>query len=94
MVEVVAFDPRNDRARRLRRILGRSVGTALGDGVAQMVGFALVSWDERGQCTTSYYAASGPVGDNLMPSFVHDALQRHVTVRIAQETSTTQITGE
>lgn len=85
------IDFRGPRQKRLRRILGRSVRAAL-DG--DVVGFALVTWDGRGDAHSSYCTESGPVGQRLMPAFVHDALQQHFSVSLAQEVGATRIDGD
>ena len=85
------IEPRVARQKRLRRILGRSVRSALSGEIA---GFALVTWDARGDAHTSYCVDSGPVGHRLMPAFVHDALQQHVAVTLSQEARTTSTTGD
>lgn len=88
MTTLIEINPRRERQGRLRRILGRSVRSALSGEVA---GFALVTWDSRGDAHTSYCTDSGPVGHRLMPAFVHDALNQHVSVTLAQEQRTTRI---
>lgn len=83
-MSVHEIDPKAENARLVRVALGRSIKMHLaemGDGLA---GFAIVSWDNRGECTSSYLA-DGPIGRCLVPAFVHDALNRQVAVGIAQE---------
>jgi hypothetical protein len=77
---VRAINPQKDRLDYSRRALGASVRSAL---ESEMVGFALVAWDARGQCYSSICSQNGPIGDNLIPSYVHDALNRHVTLCIS-----------
>lgn len=84
------INPRADRQKRLRRILGRSVRSALSGEVA---GFALVTWDTRGDAHSVYCTDSGPVGHRLMPAFVHDALNQHVAVSLSQDGAPDKIDG-
>lgn len=67
-----------------RRIIGRSLRHALahhGDGFC---GFALVTWNHQGGAYSGYLAEYGVIGESLMPAYVHDALNRHVAVVVAE----------
>ncbi len=90
---VVEFDPRSVWQKKLRRIFGQCIKSAVANATG-FAGFALVTWDERGECRTSYYADTGPISAHLMPSYVADALNRHVAVDIAQRTASNLVTGE
>lgn len=82
---VVEIDPANDRARHVRRELLALLNRwrrLYGEGIA---GYAIAVWDGRGEVATAHYTDEGPVGRCLMPAFVHDALNRHVAVEIAEE---------
>lgn len=46
---------------------------------------AFVVWDMRGEARTVYAAEYGPFGHSMLPAFVHDALNRHVTAVVLQE---------
>lgn len=83
-MSVEAVDPGRDRATRIRRILGRVLRDHLEGHGPDIAGFALVSWDMRGNARTGFMTEVGPVGDSLMPCFVKDALQRHLAVKLAQ----------
>lgn len=48
---------------------------------------AFVVWDMRGAARTVYSTETGPFSFSMVPAFVHDALNRHVAVVIAQETA-------
>ena len=77
-------------AKALRRKLFQKCGTGaefVGDEIA---GFALVIWDRNGDLWTSYDAQTGIVGPALMPTLVHDALNRHVAVAIAAQRDATE----
>jgi hypothetical protein len=76
---------RADLAAHHRRILGRCVRSALQEHGTKLAGFALVSWDMRGAVVSSFLADSGPVARSLMPTFVHDALNRHLAVSMAKD---------
>ena len=60
----------------------RAACEQVGDGFA---GFALVVWDERGDMRTAYDATRGPIGPALVPTLVSDALNRHVAVKLAEQ---------
>lgn len=91
---VKVVDPAGERAARVRRILGRALRQAIETHGSDLAGFALVSWDMRGECSSSMMTAHGMVGQSLAPAFVHDALNRHVAVDIACRTSVTDILGD
>lgn len=76
-----------------RRVLGRCVKNALETHGDDFAGFALVTWDMRGNAHTSYCAGTGPIGEGLVPSYSQDALNRHVAVALTQRTSTNRIDG-
>lgn len=59
---------------------GEAVET-FGDNVS---GYALVVWDKEGNLRSAYNAAQGPVAASLVPTFVSDALNRHVAVMLAK----------
>ena len=60
----------------------RAACDQLGD---EVVGFALVVWDQHGDMRTAYDAARGPIGPALVPTLASDALNRHVAVKLAEE---------
>lgn len=82
---VVAIDPKRNRARRVGHNLVRSVNKHLYQQGSDLAGYAMVSWDARGECSSSYFSADGPVGRSLLPSFVKDALNRHLAVNLVEE---------
>ena len=89
---VTEIDPATDRAGKVRRILGQAVKRALdqhGDGLA---GFALVSWDMLGDANSAYFTEFGMVGEGLMPTYVHDALNRHLAAVIVERSQTYRVT--
>lgn len=92
--EVVEVDLAGDRAQNLRRILGRTVRNHIETQGDDLSGFALVTWDARGNTAVGYYTDTGPVGDSLMPAFVHDALNRAVAVVTAEETQSSRVDGD
>lgn len=93
MGKIEEIDIVGDRSARVRRIMGRTLRKALEDHGGDIAGFALVSWDMRGSVTSGYFTDVGPVSSSLMPSFVKDALDRHVTLVMVEETSSNKITG-
>lgn len=54
----------------------------VGDDIS---GYALVVWDKVGDLRSAYNAARGPIGPGLVPTFVSDALNRHLAVMLAKE---------
>ena len=71
--------------------MGRSLRAALNcDNIA---GFALVTWDMRGQAHSTFSTDMGPIGRGLMPSYVKDQLMTHVAVMTAQESESEKIDG-
>lgn len=82
-----------ERVKRVRRIMGRSLKRSI-DGMGDdLAGFAMVVWDMRGGATTTYLAHDGMVGRSLMPAYVHDALQRHVTCDVIEDCTADIISG-
>lgn len=84
-MSVKEFDPRKRNARRVRRILGKTVRSHLLGQGDDLAGFAIVSWDHRGAVQTGSLTSSGPIDRSLLPAFVGDALNRHIAVSLAQE---------
>jgi hypothetical protein len=66
----------------LSRVL-LDLAQAVKDG--QYVAGAFVVWDMRGAARTVYSTEHGPFAHSMVPAFVHDALNRHLAVVIAQE---------
>lgn len=89
--ELRDIHPRADRQKHLRRLLVRSVRSAL---TGEVAGYALVTWNARGDAHTSYCTDSGPVGQRLMPAFVHDVLGQHVAVSLSEETRINWLDGK
>lgn len=83
--EIVEVDLVGERQQRVRRILGRCVRDALEGWDGDIGGFALITWDMRGEARTAVFDDLGPIGRSLVPAFVHDALNRHLAVAIMQE---------
>lgn len=84
MAEICSVSPRSDYADACRSYLtgeAESCCVLLGDDIA---GFALVAWDRRGECRSALWTEEGPVGLALAPSYVGDALNRHVAVHLSQ----------
>jgi len=81
MGEIREIRPAQDATRRLLDVLGE-----LGEKISDegYIAGAFVVWGPRGEVHTVYDTRSGPVSKCLMPTFVHDALNRHVAVAIAQ----------
>lgn len=79
---------RNERkaaeARNVRENLFAGARSAAADHGDDFAGFALVSWRRDGGMHTSIFTGYGPIADSLVPAQVHDALQRHLTIEIAE----------
>lgn len=82
MAEIFEITPQKDRAEDIEKIIKGSVKKALEEHGHEVAGFGLVVWNAGGRCTTAYYAGSGLVCNGLVPSLVHDALQRHITLNM------------
>lgn len=74
-----AVEASEDLARALRDLADMVVA-------GRYVAGAFVVWDMRGAARTVYSAEIGPFAHSMVPAFVHDALNRHLAVVIAQET--------
>lgn len=90
--ELHAITPGADRARQVRRVLGEAVRRAFRTHDDGFAGFALVTWDMQGGACSSYAAEAGPVAEALVPTYVHDVLNRGVAVALAGGAD--EITGE
>lgn len=88
------FRPDKKRIARLRRILGRAVRDALQDQKDDLAGFALVTWDNRGNGTSAFYADSGPIGESLVALYVHEQLVKHAAYLLVKNGSSHRETGE
>jgi len=86
MAEIREIKPAKERLAQVRRCLGRSVKYGIEQHDERLAGFALVTWNERGDAVTAYLTQFGPVGRSLMPTFVQDNLSRHVATEVFQET--------
>jgi hypothetical protein len=80
--------------RKRRRIAGKAMSQAISTHGNDLTGFALVTWNSRGDCHSSYLADYGPISRSLMPSYVKDALQRHVTINMAESLTPGFIDGD
>lgn len=87
-------NPHLDRVRRIRKIAGQSLSQHMRRHGNALGGFAIVTWNECGEVQSAYYTATGPISESLMPVYVHDALNRHVAVRLTERARTNQITGD
>lgn len=76
-------DPRKDRLSAPRRHLVRACRAALASEVA---GYALVVWDRDGG-TSSYVLPSERLGRRILPAIVHDSLQQHITLDMADDSA-------
>lgn len=94
MGEIVELDLVGDRAQEVRRILGRSIKSAIEKHGGDIGGFALVTWDMRGNAQSAMLDDVGPIAMALVPTYVHDALNRHVAVTVALAHGPGLITGE
>lgn len=80
--EVVRMRDKSD-TREVLRSLRASVRTALSDGTT--AGYALVMWAKDGALTSAVYVDKGVIARSLVPTLVHDALNRHVAIMIGRE---------
>lgn len=84
---------RNERkaaeARNVRENMFAGARAAAADHGDDIAGFALVSWRRDGGMHTSIFTGYGPVADSMVPMQVHDALQRHLTIEIAERAAIT-----
>lgn len=82
---LVIRDQRTSDASRRRRGL---LHQACRDVIAQrdtLAGFALIAWDRQGDLSSAVRCWDGsPIGPALVPTLVHDALNRHIAVDLAQ----------
>lgn len=88
------FRPDKKSLVRRRRILGRAVRNALQDYGDEFAGFALVTWNNRGDAASAFYADTGPIGESLVATFVHDQLIKHASVLLAERNLTHRERGE
>lgn len=77
----VAFDS-NHTVGYARESLVRATRSAL-KSFPRLAGYAIVAWGEDGSCT-SHVCQGGPIAEALIPTYAHDALNRHVAVIIAR----------
>lgn len=84
-MSVVEIKPDKENTRSVRRIIGRSLHQHLVEHGDTLAGFALVTWDHRGECVTAFSSGGSPVGRSLVPGYVSDALNRHIAIVVASE---------
>ncbi len=81
----IVRDNRNaDAARKMRASLFQRCRAAIEQVGDEISGFALVVWDKEGNLRSAYDASCGPISAPLVPTFVADALNRHIAVMIAE----------
>jgi hypothetical protein len=93
-IKMAEVAPDKHRARKARLILGRVIRDAIDFHGTDFAGFALVTWDMRGGAHSGYFAEVGMVSESLMPTFAHDALNRHLAAVIAERASSNRIDGD
>lgn len=86
------INPGADRPRDVARILLRAVLSNLEGQGDSLSGYALVTWDGRGEAQTSFQTAVGPIGRTMVATYVENALVQHVASAIAQEATIERIT--
>lgn len=86
------INPGAARARKVGQVLLRTVLSNLENQGEQLAGFALVTWDARGEAQTSFQTAAGPIGRTMVAAYVGNALVQHVAASLAQETPVEIIT--
>lgn len=93
-MSVKEIRPKKESLARRRRIVGRALREALSEQGDEFAGFALVTWDHRGNATSAFYADTGPIGESLVATFVHDQLVKHSAGLLTQKQLTFRETGE
>lgn len=81
-------------AKHVRKVMHACVRRSFelfGDDIS---GFALVSWNRRGEMDSAYLVGHGPHAFASIPGQVHDALNRHMAVELAQDCQPTFIDGD
>ena len=73
-----------DQAKFVRRDLFRCARSQADERGDELSGFALISWDRSGSFKTALQHGYGPFGWTSIPEHMRDALQRHVSVELAQ----------
>lgn len=78
---------RNERsetkAKELRRGMYGHIRNIIKESGSHIAGYAVVIWDDDGH-NYSVIQAGGPIKSRILPSFVHDSVQQHVTIDIVQ----------
>jgi hypothetical protein len=87
------INPSKERADIIVRELNNSVRRAIEVLGTDISGYAVVVWDRRGECHSSVCDEDGPIGPNMIPMYVHDALLRHDTLVMAKTAEIVPIDG-
>lgn len=67
-------------ARNIRSRLGHSIGTIKSHLGADLAGYGMVAWDREGKTVSSIVMrACSPIAKSLLPTFVKDKLEQHLT---------------
>jgi len=85
MAELHEIDPGRARIEQIKKELRTAVEKAITDMGDEIAGFGLTVWSMGGRCFTAYDARYGLVYRGLVPSMVHDGLQRHITLDMVNE---------
>jgi hypothetical protein len=88
------FRPDRDSVARRKRMLVQALRDSFKSHGDDFAGFAMVAWDVRGNADSAFYADTGPIGESIVPMFVHDVLNRHVAVKTAARGETYPLTGD
>lgn len=73
-----------NNAKDIRREMYKHIGDAVKDAGDKIAGYAVVMWDRDG-FNWSTFKPGNPIRSRLVPTFVHDALQQHVTLDLAAQ---------
>jgi hypothetical protein len=89
--QLYKIKPAVDRAKGLKDEIVRHLDNSIEDMGTDFGGYAVVLWSMGGRCVTSYNSNAGLVCRGLVPTLVHDALQRHVVLDMVQEDETPKL---
>jgi hypothetical protein len=79
---IIEIKPKKEKSERLRALIRGSIKAAI-DGLGDKIsGYALMVWDGRGKIYSSISTEHGPISQELLPTFIHDALNRHVSLNL------------
>ena len=91
MADLHEIRPDQDIQRKRRKMIVQAARSALRASDGKLGGFALVTWDNRGE--TGAWYCGGSISSRLVPTLVHDELNRAVAIHMVEDRQNGDVDG-